>query len=272
MKKILLLVLSQVIFFTSCTTEKVGTIHPEYFIPIVQELEALWDSEEDVRNYAADKWREEEVTSGGSYENKTFTCLIEGEVFSFDLEEKLSNEKVWHWELAGTFRYAEKTYVCLYDMNFLYEENHTQSPQLLLIEFLNDAPESYEITSYSVEPSYIVSWLNSCYRIGDTIYIAGEKELVAINLNTKELRYCRDEYLFAEKCSKEICEIKECNIFHFRAILEQDGVTIYSAEVSRASDELPVGRIFVAYEANTAVSYMYVDFTKLTIDEAIIIG
>ena len=31
------------------------------------------------------------------------------------------------------------------------------------------------------------------YRIGDDLYIAGQEKLGAIDLNTKEFRYCREK-------------------------------------------------------------------------------
>ena len=42
------------------------------------------------------------------------------------------------------------------------------------------------------------------YRIGDDLYIAGQEELGAIDLNTKEFRYCRKEKSWAEDIAQGV--------------------------------------------------------------------
>lgn len=44
----------------------------------------------------------------------------------------------------------------------------------------------------------LFGWDVVCYRLGDSIFIAGESEIAAINLNTKKLRYCSEEHLKAQ--------------------------------------------------------------------------
>ena len=42
------------------------------------------------------------------------------------------------------------------------------------------------------------------YRIGDDLYIAGQEKLGAIDLNTKEFRYCREEKSWAEDITQGV--------------------------------------------------------------------
>lgn len=48
----------------------------------------------------------------------------------------------------------------------------------------------------------------------------------------------------------------------FRAILQQDDVTVYSAEIAEANDSPAVGMIFVAIRDNQPISYMSIDLTS----------
>lgn len=80
------------------------------------------------------------------------------------------------------------------------------------------------------------SWYCEGYRIGDDLYIAGQEELGAIDLNTKEFRYCREEYVWAEEYAQKVIGEETYYMRTFRAILQQDDVTVYSAEIAEAND------------------------------------
>ena len=47
-------------------------------------------------------------------------------------------------------------------------------------------------------------WGPRGYRIGDDLYIAGQEKLGAIDLNTKEFRYCREEKSWAEDITQGV--------------------------------------------------------------------
>jgi len=47
-------------------------------------------------------------------------------------------------------------------------------------------------------------WGPRGYRIRDDLYIAGQEELGAIDLNTKEFRYCREEKSWAEDITQGV--------------------------------------------------------------------
>ena len=50
-------------------------------------------------------------------------------------------------------------------------------------------------------------------------------------------------------------------MFLFRAVLEQGGMTVYSAEIAEAIDMPPIAMIYAAYRENSLSAYMIVDLT-----------
>lgn len=160
-------------------------------------------------------------------------------------------------------------YVCLHDFNILYESGVVQAPQLLLIEFSPKEPEKYQIWSYTVEPSNLFGWDVVCYRLGDSIFIAGESEIAAINLNTKKLRYCSEEHLKAQDFAKEKFGEELYHAFFFRAIFEWNGGTVYSAKISEAVDVPPIGMIYIACKDENIISYISVDLIQDKMEDGI---
>lgn len=237
-----------------------GEMYSEHFAPVVQELEDSWD--DGVTISIIDKWWDKGLNVNGYYkEDKTFECYVDNSHLVFNLENELADSDEWHWELAGTFENKQdgSVYLCLYDMNFLYEEGVVQNPQLLLIRFRKNNPEDYHIESYVVEPSYAVCWVNSCYHIDNDIYIAGENELFAINMETMQLRDCKREYLAMKEYAEKSIDEKELHIYHFRAIYQDEDIRVYSAQVSEASDIEPTKTIYVAYKEDKAIAFMSIN-------------
>ena len=218
------------------------------------------------------------VTNGGREENGLFISYIEYEkdtepefVF-FRLKELLTDAEAdeWDWASAGAFLDEEqgKTYLCYYDFNDLTNAGE-RDPQLILVEFDTEDPENYQATPYAVEPRNIFSWYCEGYRIGDDLYIAGQEELGAIDLNTKEFRYCREEKSWAEEYAQKVYGEGSYYLRAFRGILEQDDVTVYSAEVAEAIDVPAVGMVFVAVRGNQPIAYMSVDLTAEDITQGV---
>lgn len=101
----------------------------------------------------------------------------------------------------------------------------------------------------------------------DNIFIAGEKEMAVINLDTKQLRYCNQEYAAIEKCIENRFGEEPYHMFLFRGVLEQDGVMVYSAEIAEAVDMPPIAMIYAAYKENNLVSYIIKDLITDEITE-----
>lgn len=137
------------------------------------------------------------------------------------------------------------------------------------MEFDTADPENYQASPYAVEPRNIFSWYCEGYRIGDDLYIAGQEELGAIDLNTKEFRYCREEKSWAEEYAQKVFGEGSYYLRAFRGILEQDDVTVYSAEVAEAIDVPAVGMVFVAVRGNQPIAYMSVDLTAEDITQGV---
>ena len=275
MKKRSAFLLSILIFaLCGCGSEETDQDCPPYFQTILQEFTTDW-MDYSVGGHPTSSLMEalcdSGVTNGGREENGLFISYIEYEkdtepkfVF-FRLKELLTDAEAdeWDWASAGAFLDEEqgKTYLCYYDFNDLTNAGE-RDPQLILVEFDTADSENYQATPYSVEPRNMFSWYCEGYRIGDDLYIAGQEELGAIDLNTKEFRYCREEYVWAEEYAQKVIGEETYYMRTFRAILQQDDVTVYSAEIAEANDSPAVGMIFVAIRDNQPISYMSIDLTS----------
>lgn len=211
-----LLVLSTLILsFYGCASGKADQMYPSYFEPVIQELITGWTDyrEGHPTSGLMDAFCDGGMFNGGREENGLFISYIEYEkdtepqyVF-FHLEDLLTDAAAdeWDWASAGAFLDEEqgKTYLCYYDFNDLTNAGE-RDPQLILVEFDTADPENYQASPYAVEPRNIFSWYCEGYRIGDDLYIAGQEELGAIDLNTKEFRYCREEKSWAEDITQGV--------------------------------------------------------------------
>ncbi|MCH5249936.1 MAG: hypothetical protein J1E98_08380 [Lachnospiraceae bacterium] len=254
------------------------TIYPEYFAPIVQEIEASRDDIRESLFYSMNKWWEDSI-GVGAYEDKVFTCYIDGEYYPFDLKDELTDSQEWEWMAAGVF-YREgenRAYACLSDFNPTPSgmEPVVRNPQLLLIDFSMDDPKDYNVTPYTIEPYGEFVWVDVCYRIGNNIYIKSESayDLGVINLNTKQFHYCVEEYSamkeYAEKFIQEKFAGENYSMYSLSGTFEQDGVIVYSATITETSDVAPVGIVFSAYKDGKLLAYMGVDLTTAEVSDGI---
>lgn len=249
-----------------CSAKIEETTIPEYFEPIVQELNKAGENRIPIMN----TWQEPGIAITEEYTDKVYTCEIDGQEYHFDLSELLGDAEEWHWTAAGIFEDAEdKIYICLHDYNVMYEDGRTQSPELLLIEFSTSHPENYKMEPYEVEPTNLFGWDVTCYRLGNDLYIGEETELAAIDLDTKELRYCREEEKVVSDLVEENYGEKGYYPFLFRAIWEENGVTVYSAQISEAIDMDAAATIFIAFQDEKMLSYMLVDAETNSIEKLV---
>lgn len=254
-----------------CSAQKEDESCPEYFKPILQELEL---NREEIklgrRGSVIDNWMDMGGDGGGIYSdsdnlNKVFPVYIDGERITFDLKDELTNADHWDWMEAGAF-FGEghvETYILLSDFNITGDD--MRNPQMLLLEFPADDPEAYQVTPYTVEPASLFAWVDSCYRMGNKLYIASHENMGIIDLETKELHVCSEEHAAMEKYAEETQKMASeegYGVWFFRAILERDGVTVFSAEISEGNDApYPAGLIFTAFRDNEPIAYMSVDLT-----------
>lgn len=260
-KGIVLLLSIFMVILTGCSKEK-ETSEPDYFKPIIQEVEASGVDAVNTIFTWFDKGLSNSEEYADEYQDKVYKFYLteKGETYSFDLHDYLTSAEEWNWLTAGVFQNEEKFDIFLYDFNASYEDETSHDIQLLLIEFNPKDAEQFQVWTYSVEPKHLFAWLDFCNGLQDEIYLAGEKDLAAIDLNTKELKYCKDEYELTEKYVQENFDSDKYHMFFFRALSKQNNVTIYSAQVSEANDEPPVGMVFMAYQVDQPIAYMCVDF------------
>ncbi|MCH5256750.1 MAG: hypothetical protein J1D87_05625 [Lachnospiraceae bacterium] len=264
------------LLMTSYTEGK--TIYPEYFAPIVKEIETSRDDIRETMFYSMSKWWEYSI-GVGAYEDKVFTCYIDGEYYPFDLKDELTDSQEWAWMAVGVFhREGEnRAYACLNDFNPTPSgmEPVVRNPQLLLIDFSMDDPKDYNVTPYTIEPYGEFVWVDVCYRIGNNIYIKSGSayDLGVINLNTRQFHYCIDEYSameeYAEKFIQEKFAGENYSMFSLSGTYEQDGVIVYSATITETSDVAPVGIVFSAYKDGELLAYMGVDLTTAEVSDGI---
>ena len=270
MKKRYFILLSILILFLyGCTDEKANEYYPEYFIPIVKEIEEHW---KDYAHYGGnliviDRWWSRGVQTG-IYKEKEYTSYIYGETHTFNLENELAESENWDWQTAGAFQTKERTYIALVDFNLMYDDNDVPNPQIILLDFATDNPEDYLVTPYTVEPPRAFCWLECSYILGNNLYIASKENLAAINLQTREFYHCKEENSIVMNYAKEKFG-DDYWAFFLRTVFEQDEVLVYSAEVSEADDMPPIGVVFVAYKNMNPIAYMSVDFRSDEMREGI---
>lgn len=243
--------------------------YPNYFAPIIQQIKA---DDSGVGLYSVmDMWWDKDIHGlledgkleyvYGEYSDKEYTCEIDEESYSFDLQDELVGDGKWNWWTAGTFfdEDNDMVYICLNNA-FSYDEDMVQTPQLFLIEFSTEKPEEYQVWSYEVEPQNLFSAeVHKCYCLRDKIFIAGQTGDVSIDLNTKRLRYYTKERLALEDFVNEKYGEEGYQAVFFRAVYEQDGITVYSVHVSEAFDIQPVAVVYAAIQNEKVISYMSID-------------
>ncbi len=239
--------------------------YPKYFLSIIEELETSHDVYMQTIAPPITTYWDEGVTGGGKYEDAKFSCYIDGETYSFDGNDLLSDTEKWDWDVIGIYpdEIANKTYIILH--HFDVESETIENPALILLEFTTNNPSEY--TMYPYETSDLLYWVRTCYRIENNIYIATENDLVSIDLNTKELRFCEEEKNCVNDLVKEFYAQTSYEMYQFRATLQQGDTVVYSAFISEAFDDMPVGLVAVAWEKGEPIAYMIVDLTEGDIRE-----
>lgn len=272
-KKVPFIIIILALLICGCSMGKTEH-YPEYFAPIVQELETSWEdiTSPYIMPFIMDKWWDEGALWKGKYEEKAYTVTIDEKVFTFDLKDELTSAEEWNWFEVGAIsdKVEDKTYICLSDFTIMYEEGKEQYPQFLLIEFPTQNPEDYQVLPYAVEPYDMFGWEAYCYTLGESnnIYFRSRDGLAAIDLGTKQLHYFWDESSHAKEYAEKIFGEPYHNYF-FAATFELDGVTVFSAEVSEANDIPAIGAVFVAYRDHKPIANMWVDFRAESMKDGI---
>ena len=236
---------------------------PNALDAIVEILDENWDTMP-YRN-VINNWQITSLESlilTARYDDKTKSVIykVGEEAYTCDLTEELADSNTWNWQVAGIFEHdaSERTYICLSDFNITYEEGTSQNPETILIEFPSDNPNDYQVTSYDEG----LAWIDSCYFIGDTIYIRSEDSLLALNVLTKELRFCEEEHALLEAYAKEKFNAGAYQICFFDAIRVNNDTIVYSAAVSESEDVTPVGMVFIVCKNGEPLGYMYADYSS----------
>lgn len=253
-----------------CSFKQSKEKYPEYFAPIVQELETNWETMPH-RTFVMDTWWTKGVQTG-IYKEKMYTSYIDKEIHTYDLSDILTDAEHWEWQTAGAFQTEERTYTALVDFNFPGTEDYgVRTPQIILLDYATDNPEDYVVTPYTVEPTYAFFWLDQCYRLNNHIYIASGDDLGVIDVKNRQFYDCKEECsVVKDYAEKEFGEAYTgCLV---RATLEQDGIVVYSAEVAETFDAPSIGAVFVAYKDGEPIDYMSVDFRGAEKGEDIKIG
>ncbi len=231
-----------------------------YFDDILFSYENNWETMSQKPVYD-DDWHLSDANKNlkGSYENQTLTLSIENEVYSIDLSNELEASKTYEWEIMGIYHSYNKyddIYIFLNDFDVNADGSSTREPGLLMVTFSPNNPDNYQITSY--QGSF--EWYDNCYMIGDNFYIQDENGLRTINVITKDLYECKEEYaLLKDYAANSFHESNLCYLFN--ASQEIYDVTIYSAMVSEAEDIPPVGMVFMAYKDGKPFAFLRVDFS-----------
>ena len=76
--------------------------------------------------------------------------------------------------------------------------------QIAFYAFVAGVPGLYFMVFIRHPTSGLIDAFCEGYRIGDDLYIAGQEKLGAIDLNTKEFRYCREEKSWAEDITQGV--------------------------------------------------------------------
>lgn len=279
-KKILLPICFFILISSGCSAKTSKQDYPDYFTSIIQEIKA---DDSGVGLYSVmDKWWDQNLCDSlnagqyvyGEYAGKEYICEINGESYSFDLQDELVGTGKWNWWTAGVFFDEKKdvVYICLNNA-FSYFEDMVQTPHLFLIEFSTEKPEEYKVWSYEVEPQNLFGGeVRKCYRLGDSIFIAGEEELVSIDLNTMQLRYYSEERLALDDFVNEKYGEDGYQAVFFRAVYEKNGVSVYSIHVSEAFDIPPVAVVYAAFQNEKVISYMSIDLAAEYMEDGDIEG
>lgn len=272
----------------TCTTITQGE-YPFYFQPIVDEIHNLAEQGNNDWWTLSTWWEdcaygtgnndERFLVCGGAYTQKSFTLTYEfqkskwktldGEI-TFDLAPYITSEAEGDWSMAACFYQEEKDTMYMILHNFaMWESVESQeawiaqesgSPQLMLLE-CSLKKDKQHVTAYEVEPLSRFSWAADCRMVGDNIYISGgpgdSEDIAAIDLETRELRYCVDEYQALQEYVSASFDMEQYYLMLHEAVYEEGDVTVYSAKVGNDGFDGPAtAHVFVAFQNGEPIDYM----------------
>ncbi len=271
MKKGVFFLIGLLSFLTGCTIAKAENFVPTYFASLMQELESDWENimVELPEINTISTWHAEEWPETGRFEGNTYQAYCDGEWMTpFDLEDELVDSQEgdpWR-NILGVYQKADSDnlYVCLNAFDMVWEQQESKhvyrNDQILLLECSGSQPQNYQVTAIYRNPQYSPGINPYTYCLGDRIYISADYDkLMAIDLNTKELSYCDEEY----KAINEYAEEKyDKGAVSFAVVYEQDDVTVYSGAVMN-DEAIPAtrGMVFVAFRDGKPIARMCADFT-----------
>lgn len=271
MKKGLFLLSGLVLFCTGCSTARPESSVPAYFAPIAQELESDWENimDELPEFNAISTWRAEEWPWTGHFEGNTYQAYCDGEWLTpFDLEDELVDSQEgdpWR-NILGVYQESgsDNLYVCLNASDLVWDQQESEhiykNDQILLLEYSTSQPQNYQVTAKYRNPQYSPGINPYTYCLGDRIYISADyNKLMAIDLNTKELSYCDEEY---KAINEYAVEKFDKGAVSFAVVYEQEDVTVYSGAVMN-DEAVPAtrGMVFVAFRDGKPIARMCADFT-----------
>ena len=244
----------------------------ENFDFVTEAVERNWSSEE-LSTWPANVLLKELnntiVLDGGGHETDgVFTYYVREDdtYYQFDLSGLLSDHGQQSWQDAGAFRNPEDntTILCWHD----FDIDDAKTPDLAIVEFPTGHPEDYTAQFYVLrsEDAFSIYVIN-CYSLGDSIYVMwhdnqGRDRLSVIQQAEGQIQDRSEETTLLEQYAKEKSTVSY--IGQYCVLLENNGVTVYSADVREADDMLPVSLVFMAVKDGKPLAGMYYD---LTLDE-----
>ena len=105
------------------------------------------------------------------------------------------------WDKVKTVEYVAFAVVCVAALNLLIP---IWKFQIAFYAFVAGVPGLYFMVFILTGMLGGYLWGPRGYRIRDDLYIAGQEELGAIDLNAKEFRYCREEKSWGEDIAQGV--------------------------------------------------------------------
>ena len=246
---------------------------PEYFDSITKTVENNWTND-------ALKWwpmnaliKEQSDTlaldGGGHEEQGIFVYYVREDdtYYEFDLSDQQTARGQQDWQHAGAFRRQtdDTTFLCWHNFDI---ENST-TPDLAIVEFPAKHPENYTAQFYTLgtEDSFSIC-VNDCYILGDSIYVMwrdnqGQDRLCAIQQDEGQIQDLGKETALLKQYAVE--KSSASFVGQYCVLSENDGVTIYGADIREADDMPPISLVFMAVKDGKTIAGLYYD---LTLDEA----
>ena len=240
---------------------------PEYFDVVTETVERNWTSDEFEWWPTNVLLREQNNTvilhGGGSVKQGVLDYYIRDDdmYYQFDLSEQFPGHEQWEWMNVGAFRKPEDniTFLCMYDFDW----ENARTPDLIIVEFPAEHPENYTAQLYTLgeEDSFLID-VTCCYSLGDSIYMMwrdnhGKDRLCAIQQDKGQLQDLGDETALLEQYARG--KSSASFVGQYCVLSENDGVTIYGADVREASDMPPVSYVLMAVKEGKPLAGIHYD-------------